>query len=232
MLVDMNAETIDEAWGRARAIELLEQTAAQAEADADKGRFHTILISMFGQIATVGNVPEIRTRALHLLNRAPDEEYVAGLITNISDVSRFVQREIPEADAARYWPKYERSRVLAYARRCGPVERLTLEGRFAEAEAAANDDFAMECYVATRALMGDFDQALAIMNSPSYPKTRKFGPFAVVCIESYRAGNHGLSGALLNRRLSTDPTGPWLWSNLATGYLGLVPWGGYPYADY
>jgi hypothetical protein len=50
----------------------------------------------------------------------------------------------------------------------------------------------------------------------------------VACVEAHRRGHDTLARELLVR---TTDGGVWAWLHLAAGFLGRVPWGGYPFPD-
>jgi len=109
-----------------------------------------------------------------------------------------------------------------------PHIRLVLEGRLDEAWGSAATDLDKEEHLATCAFLGDFERVAKLVEH--VPAGRRDIPLMVVCVESFRRGDHALARGLLDRLSNRQD--PWTWFQLASGLLGRVPWGGYPYPDY
>jgi hypothetical protein len=74
-------------------------------------------------------------------------------------------------------------------------------------------------------VLGILDQG--VFSGPTLFRTS--GPLTVICIESFRRDDIDLSRRVLDRLRASDHTH---WTFLAAGFLGRVPWAGYPYPDW
>jgi hypothetical protein len=101
-------------------------------------------------------------------------------------------------------------------------------GRLDEAVAVADEDFKMENIASTCAVLGQIGATISLVAREDFPSARRDGPLVAACVESYRRGDKATAEELLRRLL----TGAVHWGQLAAGFLGRIPWGGYPLADY
>lgn len=119
--------------------------------------------------------------------------------------------------------------VLAHIHRIRePHIQLALEGRLTEATNHTTSELQAEEYTSTLAILGQIDAALAFIERESFAADRRIGVLMVACVESHRRGQDVLARHLLDQ----IPFNPWSWLSLAAGFLGRVPWAGYPYPDY
>jgi hypothetical protein len=230
----MASSVPDPEWGRERALDLLTPCAAWLTERARERDFHTHLARELGSLGIIGDFPSIVGAAARVLRDAPETAFTAGLVTNVRPLSRFVRRELPEGDALeRMFESYRDDRVLEHMRRFAePHIAWALRGRDEEAASHAHTDLAQEEYASTCAVLGRIDEALGFVARSGFPETRRVGPLLVACVESFRRGDQARSLSLVERLVPDGSTDPWIRVHLAAGFLGRVPWAGYPYPDY
>lgn len=224
---------MDREWGRARTAELLERAATWFEGELAQQRWHTMLATKVGALAVLASDTRSRDVAQRILRDAPDAAFWAGAITNIpiTQLRRRIRRELTSTtDAEKMFPVYDASVVDRVKRFYGAHVSLVLEGRIQEAWEHATSDLAKEEHLETCALVGD--NARVVELHEGLPPIRQDGPVMVACIESFRRDDEVTSRAMLDLLLQRRPHDCWMWIHLATGFLGRVPWDGYPFPDY
>jgi hypothetical protein len=223
---------MDQDWGQARALELLGNWSRWLEDEAREHRWHTLLARRLAGLAVIAGDTAGRTTAERILGTAPDTAFSEGAIANF-DLALLVRRELPTHDDLQDWfPPYEPT-VHEHVRRFqDPHILLALEGRLDEAWAAATSDLDKEECLEMYALLGQFDRALHILAGDALGANRLHVPLMVIGIESYRRGNLQTSRDTLERLRVLRPLDCWMWTQLASGFLGRVPWDGYPFPDY
>ena len=223
---------VDSAWGRRVAHELLQREATMLSSARRKGQWHIWGAREFACLAEIGGFDDLRVVACGILRAAPDSAFTAGVITNIEDLSQLIRRAPPTLeDANEAFPEYTGDVVESYVRRCGihePLIGLALQGRLEEAGTMATEDVEKENIASTCAVLGQIGAAISFVAREEFPSRRRPGPLMVACIESYRHGDKLTAEELLHQLLA----GPAHWGPLAAGFLGRIPWGGYPLADY
>jgi hypothetical protein len=230
----MAAASTVEARGRQQVAELLHRTAKWLHAEQQHQRWQTIVVRRLGGLARLGGFAELEATAQRMLLDAPASAFWSGVITNLPDLTVLVRRELPDdAALAMEFPEYVGDVALKFVRgEFAPHIQLTLEGRLTEAADHVTNERYAEEYASTCAVLGHLDAALAFIERPDFPASRKSGPLIVACVEGHRLGQDVLTRQLLARFIDDDRERPWHWLFLAAGFLDRVPWGGYPYPDY
>jgi hypothetical protein len=228
------AATDVEERGRQQAAELLWRVAGWLSTQRQHQRWHPTLAKKLGGLARVGGFAELEDFARRMLLDAPASAFWAGVITNLPDVTVLVRRDLPDdAEIAMRFPEYVGDVVLEDIQRIRePHIQLALEGRLTEATHHVTSERHAEEYASTCIVLGHIDAALAFIEHPGFPADRQIGPLMVACIESHRRGQQAIAEQVLAQIVDDDRERPWHWLFLATGFLGRVPWGGYPYPDY
>lgn len=221
---------MDREWGRDRAHELLALASSWLEAELRDGHWHTMPARKLCGLSLLASHKRGLAISERVLRDAPDEAFSAAMITNI-DRKRFVRREPPTTDEIdRDFPVYGPS-VLEHVQRFSDAHvRRVLEGQLDEAWAHASSDLYKEEHLATCALVGDFGRTVEML--VHLPPDRQAGPLMVACVESFLLDDLGTSRAVLDRLNALRPRDYWMWIHLTSGFLGRVPWGGYPFPDY
>jgi hypothetical protein len=201
---------------------LLRSAVTWLELEAEDGRRHGWRAREIGAVAILGGFGGFAARAERLLTEA-DHVHADDDDHSAHDPS------LPHGpELAEMFPPFSFPQVLAQARTSAPPHmQLALERKFDEAWAACTDDAQREEVAATRALLGDFHGALALINSPEYPVDRKVGPLMVVAIEAQRVGDIEITRRLVLDQLGAQDGLEW-WTPVAAGLLGRLPWAGYP----
>lgn len=225
---------MNEAWGRALATNLLERVQLSLASEArEHDRWHIPLLRSVGALAVVVPVPIVSADVTRLLADAPDRAFHEGIITNIEDRSRFIQRDLPSADeAASVFPEYPRSelpRSVQDAR--DPHIAAVLAGDIAGAVTHATTPLFLEEVASTCAVAGDLEACVHVVQSADFPVGRKMGPLMVLCIESFRRDDSARAEQLLEE-VAAHGDSSWTLVQLSAGLFGREPWGGYPYPDY
>jgi len=222
---------MDREWGRARAVELLERAASWFEGELARQRWHTMLATKVGGLAVLACDPRSREVAERILRDAPDAAFSAA-ITNVpvAELRRRIRRELPSAsELDQLFPFYGPA-VLDHVKRFSEAHvLLVLEGRSQEAWNNATTDLAKEEHLEACALVGDIQRVLELHEV--LPPIRQYGPLIVACIETFRRDDEVTSRKMLDRLHDRRPNDCWMWIHLASGFLGRVPWGGYPFPD-
>lgn len=223
---------MDPTWGNARAVELLWRSASWLRDEARAGRWHTLLAPKIGGLSDLYGVHEIRVIAAAVLRDAPPEAFWAGDITNAPRDS-LVRRALPEREALDdLFPVYGED-VMRHVRSFEDSHiQLALAGRIEEAWSKAETPLAKEECASTCGVNGDVTALVALIARAEFPRDRWIGPAMVACIESYRRGDVDRAAEYLDTILASARSGCWEWAQLAAGFLGRVPWGGYPFPDY
>lgn len=224
---------MDREWGRARAVELLKRAASWFEGELPRQRWHTMLATKVGGLAVLACDARSREVAERILRDAPDAAFWAGAITNVpvAELRRRIRRELPSAtELDQRFPFYGAAVLDHLKRFSGAHVLLVLEGRSQEAWESATTDLAKEEHLETCALVGDNKRVLELHEV--LPPIRQDGPLMVACIESFRRDDEVTSRKMLDRLLDRRPNDCWMWIHLASGFLGRVPWAGYPFPDY
>lgn len=222
------------------SIHHLQSALASLEASASDGMFDTMVLRSLAGVAQVLGQVQIAERARALLRTAPDEAFWANLITNIEPTKAGTERlrsmDSREQLEARY-PLYVEDEIIEWIRRCARSEphlALCLEGRVADAIAVAvanADGRLLEEVGITMACLGEFDAAINIARDPALEAFRQGGVRYVMVFETHRRGRLEQSAAIL-AELASDRLSRWEHLQLALGFSGRVPWGGYPYPDW
>jgi hypothetical protein len=223
---------MDPTWGNARAVELLWRSATWLRDEARAGRWHTLLAPEIGGLSDLCGAREPREIAAGVLRDAPPEAFWAGAITNAPRES-LVRRALPEREALDdLFPVYGDD-VLRHVRSFEDSHiQLAIAGRIEEAWSKADSPLAKEECAATCGVNGDVAALVALIVRAEFPCDRWVGPAMVACVESYRRGDVEGAAGHLDAILTSEWSGCWEWTQLAAGFLGRVPWGGYPFPDY
>lgn len=224
---------MDGEWGRARAVELLQRAASWFEGELRRQRWHTMLATKVGGLAVLACDARSRAVAERILRDAPDAAFWAGAITNVpvAGLRRRIRRELPSAtELDQLFPIYGAT-VLDHVKRFSEAHvLLVLEGRSREAWESATTDLAKEEHLEACAVVGDNERVLELREA--LPPIRQDGPLMVACIESFRRNDEITSRKMLDRLHERRPHDCGMWIHLASGFLGRVPWGGYPFPEY
>lgn len=220
---------MDQAWGRARASELLDRGARCLDTWGEPKHANRHLVREIAHLSLLEGFSEPRRIAERVLSR--DKTLVPGY----SRLDQFFSRFVPwrRAQLEKKYPRYVGDIVLRFVERAGAssIEGLTLARRFDDVEARIASDFDWQLYAATRAVMGDVEGALVILEREAFPADRRRTVRLVSCVESFRRGDGALAARLLTPFLAEEEA-VWSWTQLARGFVGRVPWGGYPFDDY
>ena len=225
---------MDEGWAAARSSELLARVASWVDEEHRAGRSHTFLARELAALAKLGDAAEVMAIAMHVLRDAPATAFTAGVMTNIEDRSKLIRRSEPSLEQVlESFPDYEADAVIAYMNATGDAHiTQVIEGNRAEARRQAATELAKEEHASTCAVLGYIDEALAFIESSDYPEGRRQGPRMVACVESHRRGDHRRAQQLFELLQGDRGCDPWTGLILAAGFMGRVPWAGYPYPDY
>jgi hypothetical protein len=201
---------------------LLRAAVTWLELEAESGRRHAWRAREIGAIAILGGFGGLAARAERLLADA-------GHVHADDDDHSAHDPVLPHGpELAEMFPPYSSVAVLNHTRKAAPPHlSLALDRHFDEAWSRCEDDAAREEVAAVRALLGDFEGALALLARPDFPKGREIGPMMVIAIEAQRLGNHSLTRKLVLDELGGRDGLDW-WVPVAAGLLGRVPWAGYP----
>ena len=193
-----------------------------------------MLARQVGGLALLASLHDVREITASVLKHAPDQAFLAGVITNIPEPSHFIRRDLPPPEQVEEsFPVYEGELVLEDVRgfEDSHIQSALEGGAFDLSEAHDDEHLAREEYLSTLAIAGEIGKALRLLDDDFVGAERHIGPLMVACVESFRRGDTELSERVLKRVLDASCS-CWEWLHLATGFLGRVPWGGYPYPDY
>ena len=216
-------------WGHARAVELLNGAATHVASPGPKG-IAVWWVWEVAILATLARLEELRNSCLRHLRALPDRAFCSE-VTPKKDRARLIHRDPPTlAEIDERFPLYD-DRVQAHVGRFTD-SKLIIAGKLEEAWAAARTDHDKECHLATCAVFGMFDRVLdlldrGVFSGPSLFRTST--PLVAVCVESFRRDDLDLTRHALDRLHKRNQGGG---TALAAGFLGRVPWAGYPYADW
>lgn len=216
------------AWGARKAEALLSEAATWLKQETHDGRWHYFFTRTLANVAMLGDLPDVVRAANEALVAAPERGTLAGSITNVAAHRKTAQRPPPNlADAHDAHPPHPGPCLLD--REQDPHLVLVRQARFEEARTHATTPLAQEEYASACAVVGNIGEALAFIDTDTFPADRKRGPQVVACVESWRLGDLPQTQALLDRLTPRDAyENAWL----AAGFLGRMPWNGYPFPDY
>jgi hypothetical protein len=222
---------VDSQWGADRAIAMLDGLTRWLAAPASAGFRNHFVIRDLEALGLIAGRADLANSAASILRALPDSAFTAGVITNISDLSPLVRREVATLAAAETcFPAYTdqvRATIAGRAAAHTAVfgEPPELESARAKAYSALDlEEFASACAVA-----GHLEHALHTLDSADFEPNRRIGPRMVVCVEAFRADRLELAEQLILEHFSTPGHFP---LSVAAGLLGRVPWAGYPFPDY
>ncbi len=222
----------------ARLIKIqLEAGIDQLERDANSGRYNTLCIRQLGRVAMALGHQEVCERAILLLQVAPAEAFLAGMITNIQ-LPATPPEGMRTLGSYEEWkdrfPPYQEEKTVEHVKSSAASEEhlaLCFEGRFMEARAKAGSGRHLEEVGVTLAILGEFDNAKSIACDSVLEAFRQQGVWLVLVIELFRRRRTEESTTLLKELESAGlDTGDRI--HLALGFAGREPWGGYPYPDW
>lgn len=205
---------------------LLRSAVTWLELEAENGRRHGWRAREIGAVAMLGGFGGFAARAERLL---AEEDHVHA---DDDDHSSF-DPTLPHGDElAAMFPAYSSVSVLNAARQdAAPHLSLALARHFEEAWARCETDSEREEVICARALLGDFEGALALLARPGMPDERQLGPLMVIAVEALRLGNGSLTRKLILDDLGHHDGLEW-WIPVAAGLLGRKPWPTYPMPEY
>lgn len=205
-----------------------------AEEAHKNARWPTLLLRKTASLAVLVPAPTVIDSIARLLNEAPEDAFLAGVITNITDRSCFVKRNMPSfEEACSRFPLYPAGELPPPVQRATDPHIVAARARdIALAISCADSDLSLEEVASTCAVVGDVPSCLEIVRRPGYPHARRDGPRMVACVESHRRGDFASAEQILGELAEADALHGWNLLHLAAGLLGRVPWGGYPYPDY
>jgi hypothetical protein len=197
-------------------------------------RFHVSLARSLGQLAVIAHFDAVGEVAASVLQLAPDAAFVAGVISNIEDLSGLVRRARPTLDEAeQFFPAYSTDEVRRTLELVvEPHVRKLLLGDIEGAYEAATDELAKEEFASSCAVLGHVDRCLGAIEDPAYPSKRTVGPLMTSCVECFRTNRMDEAGALLQTLSERWPQAAWMKVHVSAGLLGRLPWPGYPYPDF
>jgi len=233
----MNSKTeLDEQLGREKGGELLMFVARGLKKDAEQGQLNTIVAKSMGSLALVTDFPLIQKTAETLLREAPQEPLLAGGITNIPASERLRRKhELPtrESIEEHEFPSYDRGSVLNRMRSFSePHIQLVIDGQLTQAIGHVETPLQMEEFACACSVIGNIDDAVAYIGGNKFPAERQGGPLVVACIESFQRGRNEEALTLLDQICESKLCQHFERLSLASGFLGRVPWQGYPFPDY
>ncbi len=201
---------------------LLRSAVTWLEIEAEHGRRHGWRAREIGAVAILGGFGGLAARAERLL---PELGHVHA---DDDDHSAYDPTLPHGPELAEMFPPHSVPQVVAQVRKSAPPHlSLALDRHFDEAWVRCSEDGQREEVAAVRALLGDFEGALAMLASPEYPSDRKVGPLMVIAIEAQRLGQPDLTRRLVLEDLGAQDGLEW-WVPVAAGLLGRMPWAGYP----
>lgn len=205
---------------------LLRSAVTWLELEAEAGRRHGWRAREIGAVAMLGGFGGFAGRAERLI--ADDGHIHAG-----DDDHSMHDPTLPHGEElAQMFPAYSSVTVLNAARKDAlPHLSLGLARHFDEAWARCESDSQREDVICVRALLGDFQGALALLARPGTPDERQLGPLMVIAVESLRLGNASLTRKLVLEDLGRHDGLEW-WIPVAAGLLGRLPWPSYPLPEH
>lgn len=218
---------------RGLAEELLLRAARWLEGERAAGRHHPpIARDVGGLAATIGLEGPVEIAA-RVLEDAPLEAFPQARVSDVDALEspEPTRRVATPAEIGFDYPPYHHEWIRGYLANFedGHV-RHALEGRYAEAEEFCRSELDREEYLAIVAWRHEFRLVLDALEASSLPPERRLTPLLVVAVESCRAGDFALSERVYQSFI--EDCSAWENIQLAAGYLGRVPWNGYPFPDY
>ncbi|MCA9685922.1 MAG: hypothetical protein KC457_27365 [Myxococcales bacterium] len=201
---------------------LLRNAVTWLELEAEEGRRHPWRAREIGAVAILGGFGGLAARAERLLLEHGEQG-------GDDDGHSSLDPALPHgSELAEMFPPYDADTVMGKARSNAPAHlQLAFDREFDRAWMGCGDDTAREEVIAVRALLGDFDGALAMLARAGLPESLLAGPLMVTAIEATRAGDNALTKRLVLEDLEQHDGLEW-WVPVAAGLLGRLPWDGYP----
>jgi hypothetical protein len=225
---------MQETWGPRTAAALLQQLVEYFVAEARTAdRWDTWAMRSAAALAVLAPAPLAAAQIAALLRDAPAREFYAGALSNVSDLSGLVRRELPTMEAAtKMFPAYGPNTLpecvlIAHDLHIEAVR----DGQIGHAVSLAQTDLKLDDVAATCAVMGHIEVCLDIAERRLDARCRQT-MFLIAAVESYRHGDPARAQQLIDKFDAAFHSHHWARSSLIAGLLLRVPWGGYPYADY
>jgi len=211
---------------------LLERTVAWLEKEAQGGRHHPSLARDCGGLARLVALGDVERTAEGLLAEAPVHAFPSIRASDPdTPAPADPDRTLPDPQTVAFdYPPFDHDWVRGYL---GNFEddhvARALAGDDEGARNACDGEADREEMLAVVAFRGDPRVALDELEEAGLPPERRTTPRLVAAVEACRAGDHALAAQVTTSLL--EDGAPWDWVQLAAGYLGRVPWNGYPLPD-
>jgi len=218
---------------RERAIALLRRAADWLGTEAEGGRHHPSLAREVGGLARLVDLDDVAEAMVSHLDAAPPHAFPSIRASDPGNsIPPVPNRSLPDATALIFdYPVYDPDWIRSYLGNFEDAHvSAALRRRDDEAQEACASELDWEEYLAMVAFRGDHRAALAGLAARDLAQPRHLTPRLVVAVEAGRQGDDALCGEVLDALV--DDCGAWEWVQLAAGFLGRVPWNGYPLPDY
>jgi hypothetical protein len=206
------------------ARQMLESGVSQWE-KIDESNLNIFSIHDLAGAARLLSEEDLCLRAAHLLPKAPLNPFrLPGNFKQFRKVP-------PLRELKKRYPTYDKSLILSSVYKPSPHIVACLEGRYEDAVSQTHKELDLEEVGATLAIMGEFEWALRVAGDEKLPAFRQRGVLMVLVIEMFRYGRLDQFQEIF-AEFEASGIGPDMCTWLARGFMGRLPWVGYPYPDW